>query len=93
MNLHYFILGNCVHTKTCTGFAERSNICNGCYSFCFDKNLSNKIRKKIPSPSNIKFTSKYYWKDNVLRKYLQNVDLRTVWNLLNNDSENNTANS
>ncbi|EXX58814.1 hypothetical protein RirG_194570 [Rhizophagus irregularis DAOM 197198w] len=61
---------NCVHAKTCTGFAERSNICNDCNSLHLNKNLSNKIRKKIPLPN-----------------------LRTVWNLLNNDRENNTANS
>ncbi|CAB4438413.1 unnamed protein product [Rhizophagus irregularis] len=93
MNLHYFVLGNCVRAKTCTGFAERSNICNNCNSLHLNKNLSNKIRKKIPLPSNIKFTPKHYWEDNALKKYLQNVDLHTVWNLLNNDRENNTANS
>uniref|UniRef100_U9TVV7 Uncharacterized protein n=1 Tax=Rhizophagus irregularis (strain DAOM 181602 / DAOM 197198 / MUCL 43194) TaxID=747089 RepID=U9TVV7_RHIID len=44
---------NCVHAKTCTGFAERSNICNNCNSLHLSKNLSNKIRKKIPLPTDL----------------------------------------
>lgn len=46
----------------------------------------------LPLPDNIKFTPKYYWEDNPLKRYLQNCDLRDIWNTLNNESENQQEN-
>ncbi|CAG8601924.1 15869_t:CDS:2, partial [Gigaspora rosea] len=48
---------------------------------------TNEIEKK-----NIKFTSKFYWENSALKNYLQNIDLRDIWNLLNNDNEDQTSN-
>lgn len=46
----------------------------------------------LPLPDNIKFTPKYYWEDNPLKRYLQNCDFCDVWNTLNNESENQQEN-
>jgi hypothetical protein len=72
----------------CSGIAENGNICNKCYHVRSDKNLCNKIGKKAPLPENIKFTPKFYWKNNSLKCYLQNLDLRDIWNSLNSDNKN-----
>src|SRR3954471_17571456 len=93
MHIYFFILANCVRAKLCTGIAERSNICNECNSLRSNSNLSNKIIRKIPSINNIKFIPKHYWEDNALKKHLQNLDLRTIWNLLNDDCDDTTTNS
>ncbi|CAB4402243.1 unnamed protein product [Rhizophagus irregularis] len=58
------------------------------YIIQYNKILCNKIAHPLPLPSNIKFTPKHYWEENPLKRCLQNCDLRDIWNLLNNDSEN-----
>src|SRR6185436_7107305 len=52
----------------------------------------NVLLCSLPLPSNIKFTPKHYWKDNPLKRLLQNCDLRNIWNTLNNESENQLEN-
>ncbi|RIB11011.1 hypothetical protein C2G38_2043025 [Gigaspora rosea] len=79
---------NAVRAKTCSGVAEKGNICKECRYIRSDKNLCNRLLQKIPSSENIKFTSKFYWENSPLKNHFQNRDLRDVWNLLNNDNEN-----
>jgi hypothetical protein len=38
-------------------------------------------------PENVRFTPKFYWEDNILKKHLKNSHLRDIWNLLNDDSD------
>ncbi|CAG8806237.1 37940_t:CDS:2 [Gigaspora margarita] len=47
----------------------------------------------MPSSENIKFTPKFYWENSILKNYLQNIDFRDIWNLLNNDNEDQISNS
>ncbi|RGB30277.1 hypothetical protein C1646_671833 [Rhizophagus diaphanus] len=82
---------NSVHSKTCSGYAKHENICNECCYIRSDKRLCTNITKRIPSPENVKFTPKYYWKDNALKEHLKNNHLRDVWNLLNDDSDCNNG--
>ncbi|CAG8763909.1 1746_t:CDS:2 [Cetraspora pellucida] len=84
--------GNAVYAKTCSGIAEKGNICNECHYIRFDKNLCNRILRKILASENAKFTLKFYWENNSLKNYLQNLDLYDIWNLLNNDNEYQTSN-
>ena len=77
-----------MRAKSCTGIAKNENICNECSFIRYNKALCKRIARPLPLPSNIKFTPKYYWEDNPLKRYLQNCDLCDIWNLLNNDSEN-----
>lgn len=72
--------------------AENGNLCNECSFIRYNKILRNKIVRPLPLPSNIKFTPKHYWEDNPLKRYLQNCDLRDIWNTLNNESENQLEN-
>lgn len=81
-----------MRAKTCSGFAEKGDICNECRCIRSDKNLCNRILIKTPLSKNIKFTPKFYWENNSLKSHLQNLDLREMWNLLNNDNENQTLN-
>ncbi|GES74758.1 hypothetical protein GLOIN_2v1772310 [Rhizophagus clarus] len=78
---------NSVRSKTCTGFADCGDICHECHHMRSDKRLRTNIIKKVPLPENVKFTPKFYWEDNALKKHLKNNHLRDVWNLLNNDSD------
>ncbi|PKY28575.1 hypothetical protein RhiirB3_391156 [Rhizophagus irregularis] len=80
-------LSNSVCAITCTGIAEKVNVCIKCSSIRYNKNLSNKIARPLPLPVNIKFTLKHYWEDNPLKKILQNFDFCDIWNNLNNESE------
>ncbi|CAG8790698.1 11330_t:CDS:2, partial [Gigaspora margarita] len=80
--------GNAMHTKTCSGVAEKGNICNEYHYIWFDKNLCNRLSQKMPSSENIKFMPKFYWENSPLKNHFQNRDLHDVWNLLNNDNEN-----
>ncbi len=77
-----------MRAKTCTGITEHNNVCAECSFIRYNKILCNKIARPLPLPSNIKFTPKHYWDENPLKRCLQNCDLRDIWNLLNNDSEN-----
>ena len=88
-------LGNSIRAKTCTGIAEKCSICNECRAIKYNKILCNRIAKPLPSSENIKFTPKHYWDDNPLKRYLQNIDLRDIWNVLNYDcnSQNKNFNS
>ncbi|RGB36636.1 hypothetical protein C1646_757851 [Rhizophagus diaphanus] len=79
--------GNSVRAKTCTGITEHNNICAECSFIQYNKILCNKIACPLPLPVNVKFTPKHYWKDNPLKKILQNFDLHDIWNNLNNKSE------
>ncbi|CAB4415318.1 unnamed protein product [Rhizophagus irregularis] len=84
---------NAVRSKVCTGFAENdSSICNECSYIRSDKRLCTIIGRKAPLPENIKFTPKYYWEDSALKNHLQNIHLRDIWNLLNDDNECNNNN-
>ncbi|RIB24868.1 hypothetical protein C2G38_1957281, partial [Gigaspora rosea] len=74
--------------KTCSGVAEKGNICKECRYIRSDKNLCNRLSQKMPSLENIKFTPKFYWKNSPLKNHFQNCNLRDVWNLLNNDNKN-----
>ncbi|RIA90531.1 hypothetical protein C1645_823241 [Glomus cerebriforme] len=83
---------NAVRAKICTGVAENRNLCNECSFIRYNKILRNKIVRPLPLPSNIKFTPKHYWEDNPLKRYLQNCDLRDIWNTFNNESKNQLEN-
>lgn len=41
----------------------------------------------------MKFTLKYLWEENPLKKLLQNLDFREIWNILNNENADNKTNS
>ncbi|RIB05663.1 hypothetical protein C2G38_2219046 [Gigaspora rosea] len=84
---------NTVRAKTCTGFAEKGNIYTECSSIRYNQNLCNKIARPLLSSNNTKFTPKHYWDDNPLKRYLQNHDLRDIWNTLNNESKTQSENS
>ncbi|EXX71932.1 hypothetical protein RirG_074070 [Rhizophagus irregularis DAOM 197198w] len=83
---------NAVRAKACTGIAERGNICTECSYIRYNQALCNKIARPLPLSSNIKFTPKHYWEDNPLKRCLKNCDLRDIWNILNNESENQQEN-
>src|SRR5688500_18907052 len=87
-----YLIGNAVRAKSCTGIAENANICNECSFIRYNKALRKRITHPLPLPSNIKFTPKYYWENNPLKRSLQNCDLRDIWNILNNESENQSEN-
>ena len=73
----------------CSGIAKNGNIYNEYHYIRSNVNFCNKIRKKMLLPKNVKFTSKFYWKNSPLKSYLQNTDLCEFWILLNNNNENN----
>src|SRR5437870_12993262 len=79
--------GNSVRAKTCTGVSEKGNVCTECSFIRYNKLLSNKVTRPLPLPTNVKFTPKHYWENNPLNYLLQNLDLRDIWNILNNESE------
>ena len=62
-------------------------MCFECSSIRHNQILCNKIARPLPLPANVKFTPKHYWEDNPLKCCLQNVDLREMWNTLNNESD------
>ncbi|POG69476.1 hypothetical protein GLOIN_2v1427013, partial [Rhizophagus irregularis DAOM 181602=DAOM 197198] len=62
--------------------------CAECFAIRYNQILCNKIVRPSPLPINVKFTPKHYWKDNPIKYFLQNLDLRDMWNVLNNESEN-----
>ncbi|RIB15040.1 hypothetical protein C2G38_2039687 [Gigaspora rosea] len=82
------VVCNAMRAKTCSGVAEKGNICNEYHYIRSDKNLCNRLLQKMPSLENIKFTPKFYWANSLLKNHFQNRDLRDMWNLLNNDNEN-----
>ncbi|CAB4419418.1 unnamed protein product [Rhizophagus irregularis] len=84
---------NSIRAKTCTGIAGNTNVCVECNYIRTNKNLCNKIAKQLPPRENMKFTPKHLWEDNPLKKLLQNIDLREIWNILNNENADNKANS
>ncbi|CAG8800316.1 26194_t:CDS:2, partial [Gigaspora margarita] len=79
---------NAMHAKTCSGVAEKGNICNECHYIQSNKNLCNRLSQKMLSLKNIKFMPKFYWKNSSLKNHFQNRNLHDVWNLLNNYNEN-----
>ena len=62
-------------------------MCAECYTIRHNQILCNKIARPLPLPINVKFTPKHFWEDNPLKFLLQNLDLRDMWNTLNNESE------
>ncbi|GET63656.1 hypothetical protein GLOIN_2v1427013 [Rhizophagus irregularis DAOM 181602=DAOM 197198] len=79
---------NAVRAKSCTGISGKDNVCAECFAIRYNQILCNKIVRPSPLPINVKFTPKHYWEDNPLKYFLQNLDLRDMWNVLNNESEN-----
>ncbi|RGB31607.1 hypothetical protein C1646_763854 [Rhizophagus diaphanus] len=78
---------NAVRAKSCTGISGNGNVCFECSSIRHNQILYNKISHPLPLATNVKFTPKHYWEDNPLKCYLQNLDLRDMWNILNNESD------
>ena len=62
-------------------------MCIECSTIRYNQILCNKIARPLPLPVNVKFIPKHYWEDNTLKCLLQNLDLRDMWNTLNNESD------
>ncbi|CAB4438552.1 unnamed protein product [Rhizophagus irregularis] len=63
-----------VRAKTCTGYSEKG-ICDECLALKHNNLLENRLAIPKPVPQNLKFTPKFYFETNSLKKHLQNQDL------------------
>ncbi|CAB4378613.1 unnamed protein product [Rhizophagus irregularis] len=72
--------GVAVHAKEYIGYSESGKtICDECLILNIPK----------PAPENLKFTPKFYFKNNSLKKHLQNQDLHEIWTIIKDDYDTN----
>ncbi|EXX73794.1 hypothetical protein RirG_057140 [Rhizophagus irregularis DAOM 197198w] len=77
-----------VRAKTCTGYSEKG-ICDECLTLKHNNLLENRLAVPKPAPQNLKFTPKFYFETNSLKKHLQNQDLREIWSIVKDDDHTN----
>lgn len=84
------LIGNAVRAKKCTGYSDSGKtICHECYTLKYDPILAHRLTIPKPAPKNLKFTPKFYFKNNSLKKYLQNQDLREIWSIIKDNYDTN----
>ncbi|GBC36317.2 hypothetical protein GLOIN_2v1776655 [Rhizophagus irregularis DAOM 181602=DAOM 197198] len=67
---------NTVRAKKCTGYSDfEKTIYHECYTLKYDSILAHCLTIPKPALKNLKFTPKFYFENNSLKKYLQNQDL------------------
>ncbi|EXX72654.1 hypothetical protein GLOIN_2v1783058 [Rhizophagus irregularis DAOM 181602=DAOM 197198] len=64
---------NAVRAKKCTGYSDSGKtICHECYTLKYDPISAHRLTIPKSAPKNLKFTPKFYFENNSLKKYLQN---------------------
>ena len=72
-----------VRAKECTGYSDSGKtICNECYLLKYNPILAHRLTIPKLAPENLKFTPKFYFENNSLKKHLQNQDLREIWSVI-----------
>ncbi|GBC53360.2 hypothetical protein GLOIN_2v1772310 [Rhizophagus irregularis DAOM 181602=DAOM 197198] len=72
-----------VRAKECTGYSDSGKtICNECYLLKYNPILAHRLTIPKPAPENLKFTPKFYFENNSLKKHLQNQDLHKIWSVI-----------
>ncbi|CAB4482434.1 unnamed protein product [Rhizophagus irregularis] len=72
-----------VRAKECTGYSDSGKtICNECYLLKYNPILAHRLTIPKPAPENLKFTPKFYFENNSLKKHLQNQDLHEIWSVI-----------
>ncbi|EXX74212.1 hypothetical protein RirG_053180 [Rhizophagus irregularis DAOM 197198w] len=69
-----------MRAKECIGYSEsEKTICDKCLTLKYNLILNHcLITIPKPAPENFKFTSKFYFENNSLKKHLQNQDLHEI---------------
>ena len=64
--------------------------CTACLSLRSNTLLANQIAIPTPKSQNIKYTPLFWFENDPMKKYLQNVDLLQIWNIIKGDELSNT---
>ncbi|PKC03253.1 hypothetical protein RhiirA5_424034 [Rhizophagus irregularis] len=81
---------NAVCAKKCTGYSDSEKIiCHECYTLKCDPILAHRLTIPKPASKNLKFTPKFYFENNSLKKYLQNQDLIEIWSIIKDNYDTN----
>ncbi|CAB4434731.1 unnamed protein product [Rhizophagus irregularis] len=79
-----------VRAKECIGYSESGKtICDECLTLKYNPILNHRLTIPKPAPENLKFTPKFYFENNSLKKHLQNQDLREIWTIIKDDYDTN----
>ena len=79
-----------MRAKECTGYSESGKpICDNCLALKYNSVLARRLIIPKPAPENLKFTPKFYFENNSLKKHLQNQDLREIWSIIKDDYDTN----
>jgi len=84
------LIGGVIRAKECIGYSESGKtICDKCLILKYNLILNHHLIIPKPSPENLKFTPKYYFENNSLKKHLQNQDLCEIWSIIKDDYDTN----
>ncbi|CAB4403033.1 unnamed protein product [Rhizophagus irregularis] len=79
-----------MHAKKCIGYSEfGKTICDECLILNYNSILNHHLIIPKPAPKNLKFTPKFYFENNFLKKHLQNQDFCEIWSIIKDDYDTN----
>ncbi|RGB37430.1 hypothetical protein C1646_756961 [Rhizophagus diaphanus] len=81
---------NAVRAKECTGYSDSGKtICIECFSLKYNPILAHRLTIPKSASENLKFTLKFYFENNPLKKHLQNQDLWEIWSIIKDNYDTN----
>ncbi|CAG8455052.1 21251_t:CDS:2 [Dentiscutata erythropus] len=79
----------CIHSSVCEIYTDQiERLCAKCILLTKDPNA---LSKPMPKPENRRFTPKFYFRNNLILKFLGNLHIKELWTSISNTNENNSA--
>ncbi|RGB37938.1 hypothetical protein C1646_756363 [Rhizophagus diaphanus] len=74
---------NAIRAKECIGYSNSGKtICIEYFLLKYNPMLAHCLTIPKSAPENLKFTLKFYFENNPLKKHLQNQDLWEIWSII-----------